>query len=396
MDSAEIYLPGLVPLRRRWLIVALLWVSVVALTYTFVRSSWQWHIRWLTFTSLTSIYALLILRRHLAANHAPHDSALLPTLGYGNGLTIFRALCLCLIAGFSFGDWPPYPLNWVIALTYTIAAIADFFDGFVARITDHVTELGAILDMEYDGLAMVIVTLLAVSFGQLPWWYLLLGFARYFFVFGLWVREQLNLPTYALQPSVHRRIFAGFQMGFMAATIWPIVPVGMATIGGVVFGALTMAGFVRDWFVVIGRINVNSPRYKAIQHTLFILLKQWLPLACRIVIAISMISILNTNSLWRPLFESQNIPLALPLITLFAGLGVIGGVAVSLGIAPRLAALLLVFPVGFDMWIHGTTWFNGFAAAAISVVMVLGPGRFALWPIEERFIGRKAGAKDES
>ena len=57
------------------------------------------------------------------------------------------------------------------------------------------------------------------------------------------MRERRQLPTYALQPSIHRRIFAGFQMGFMAAAIWPIVPVGAATIAGVTFGTLTTIGF---------------------------------------------------------------------------------------------------------------------------------------------------------
>ena len=40
---------------------------------------------------------------------------------------------------------------------YTITDVADFFDGYVARRADHVTELGSVLDMEFDGLGTMIV-----------------------------------------------------------------------------------------------------------------------------------------------------------------------------------------------------------------------------------------------
>ena len=393
MQSAESNRDRLAQLRVRWLLIAILWGIAVALVFILLRPQWQFAERWLLLTTLTSVYCLHVLWIHLPENHPPESNLLLTKMGYGNGLTIFRAICLSLIAGFIFSPWPSGVLAWAIALTYTVAAIADFFDGFVARITHHVTKLGETLDMEYDGLAMLVVTLLAVSFGQLPRWYLLLGFARYFFVFGLWVRTRRDLPTYDLHPSVHRRIFAGFQMGFMAATIWPIVPVGMATIGGVVFGSLTAGGFLRDWFVVIGRIDPSSSRYKSVQQPVFIFFKRWLPLACRMIIPIGMFLILNTSTQWLQLLDAFNLPLAQQLVVVFTALGAVGTVAVAFGIASRLATLLLIVPVGLNMWIHGTTWQNGITATAIALVMVLGPGNFAVWPIEERFIGRKSGER---
>lgn len=397
MHSAEINPVQLRRLHIRWALVALIWTGVLATLFLLLQSAWPFSMRWLVLASATSAYCLSVLWRRLPENHPPDTNLLLPTLGYGNGLTIFRALCLSLIAGFIFGSWPPGRLAWAIALTYTVAAIADFLDGYVARVTRHVTEMGASLDMEYDGLAMVVVTLLAVSFGQLPWWYLLLGFARYFFVAGLWLRERWDMPTCALQPSVHRRIFAGFQMGFMAAAIWPIVPVGMATIGGVVFGSLTAGGFLRDWLVVIGRIDPTSKRYQQRQQRVFVLVKWRLPVLCRIIIVAGMVAIFSQNVPWyRPetwvtLFANSGIPAPEAWASFFVLISLLALLAVALGIAARLATLALVFPVGFTIWTLGVTLISGATLIALLLVMVLGPGYWALWPIEERFVVRRAG-----
>ena len=147
------------------------------------------------------------------ATSAGSVQAVLPTFGWGNRLTLFRGLAISMVAGFLFSPWPNGWLAWLPMLLYTTADIADYLDGYLARITNHATALGERLDMEYDGLGMLIVSLLAVWYGQLPWWYLILGFARYLFVFGLWVRARRGLPSYDLPPSVHRRVFAGLPDG---------------------------------------------------------------------------------------------------------------------------------------------------------------------------------------
>ena len=70
---------------------------------------------------------------------------------------------------------PPEPLAWIIALLYTAASIADWIDGYAARRVDQVTVLGQQLDIEFDGLGVAVVSLLAVRYGQLPIWFLSIG-----------------------------------------------------------------------------------------------------------------------------------------------------------------------------------------------------------------------------
>ncbi|MGB5061590.1 MAG: CDP-alcohol phosphatidyltransferase family protein, partial [Candidatus Promineifilaceae bacterium] len=152
--------------------------------------------RWALLSGLMLAYVLALFWRNLPANHRQGETAVLPTLGLGNSLTLYRGLATALLTGFILSPWPGGFLAWIPAILYMTADIADYLDGYAARVAHHATRLGEILDMEYDGLSVLIVTLLAVWFGQLPLWYLPLGLARYLFVFGLWLRARRGLPIY--------------------------------------------------------------------------------------------------------------------------------------------------------------------------------------------------------
>lgn len=78
----------------------------------------------------------------------------------------------------------------------------DFFDGFVARYTSRETRLGAILDIEFDGLGILIAVGLAIQYGHLPPWYLILGMARQLFILGIWLRRRLGKPVRELPPPI--------------------------------------------------------------------------------------------------------------------------------------------------------------------------------------------------
>ena len=101
--------------------------------------------------------------------------------------------------------------------------VIDFFDGIVARVTRRETRLGEILDMEFDGLGLLIAVALAVQYGKLPPWYLLLGVSRPLFVLGIWLRQRAAKPVYDLPPSDHRRVIAGLHTSFVAAALWPVL-----------------------------------------------------------------------------------------------------------------------------------------------------------------------------
>ena len=375
------------------------WGTAVLLFYFWLRQVWQVGSanRWLGLVVLPLLYCLWVSWDGLPQNKRVGETAVLPTFGWGNRLTLLRGLAISMVAGFLFSPWPMGWLAWLPMLLYTAADIADYLDGYLARITNHATPLGERLDMEYDGLGMLIVSLLAVWYGQLPWWYLSLGLARYLFVFGLWWREKRGLVNQAMSPSVHRRMFAGFQMGFMSAVLWPIMPPEFATIAGTTFAIPTALGFLRDWLVVVGRLKPQSARYIQVQRWLYLFTTKWLPPALRIGLASCIAAIfLALPEVWPPqswvdLFISWGLPLPTAVAILAVVLLLLGGVLVLFGSMGRLAAFWLIFPIGFDMVTRGLTWASGVGLATAVCLMLLGTGPLSRWKPEERFLLRRAG-----
>ncbi|MCA9930299.1 MAG: CDP-alcohol phosphatidyltransferase family protein, partial [Anaerolineales bacterium] len=377
-------------LRQRWWGITAVWLTTLLLLYGRLRQVWAAHAdQWLLLAGFAMVYCLWVVWHGLVENHRSGEQMLLATLGWGNRLTLMRGLVISMVAGFLFSPWPQGALAWLPVLLYTVADVADYLDGYTARVTNHATKLGERLDMEYDGLGMLIVSFLAVWYRQLPWWYLILGLARYLFVLGIWWRQRRGLPIYDLQPSVHRRIFAGFQMGFMSAVLWPILPPDGATIAGTLFAVPTALGFLRDWLVVNGRLDPTHPTYKRTQQWLVTATRRWAPPVLRILLLISMVGMYSTIANWiRPLpwqllLQSWGVPGAPLLAALLGIVGLIGLLMVSVGAVGRLMSLALVFPIGFDIASQGVNWATGVALGCAICLMLLGTGPGSLWPVDE-------------
>lgn len=396
--SSVSQLDTLTHLRWRWGGVAALWLAAWLAGYLSLRPIWPDAARWGLLAAPLLGYGLWVVWRRLPLNHRPGETQLLPTLGLGTGLTLFRGLAVALIAGFLFSPWPAGWLAWLPMLLYTAADIADFLDGYVARRRNHATLLGAQLDMEFDGLGMLVVSLLAVWYGQLPAWYLLLGLARYLFVLGIWWRRRRGLPLHPMPDSTHRRVFAGFQMGFMSAVLWPIVPPAGATIAGTIFAAATAVSFLRDWLVTIGRLNPRSAGYRRARRRLVRLARRTLPPLLRVALLVSAAALAAglprpwPPAAWVALLTGWGLPAPAALAVLATGVLLLGALLVAAGVLGRLTSLLLVFPIGFDIVTQQITWANGIALACVIMLMLLGTGPYSLWQPEERVVLTRMGA----
>lgn len=242
-------------LRLRWVAVACLAACATALAFAGLRALLADALarRWLALSIPVLAYELALLWRYLPRNRA--GERLLPSLGPGTLLTIARGILIAFLAGFLLLPQPTESLVWLPAALYGTAALADYADGTVARLADHVTTLGARLDTEFDALGILIAPLLAVLYGQLPVWYLTVSVARYLFVAGRWLRRRRGLPVSDLPPRRSRRVLAGLQMAFVALALSPAVGTPLTTAGAALVAAPFVAGFVRDWLHVSGRLS---------------------------------------------------------------------------------------------------------------------------------------------
>ncbi|MFN3332700.1 MAG: CDP-alcohol phosphatidyltransferase family protein, partial [Caldilinea sp.] len=255
-------------LRRQWLYVAVIYAAALGAGYWLMLRVWPATdaMQWLALALATMAVQMIVLWWALRFNHHPDGDALFPDLGVANGMTLTRGLLTCLIAGFLFGPIPIGWLAWAPALLYMTERVIDFFDGFVARYTSRETKLGAILDMEFDGLGILIAVSLAIQYEHLPVWYLVLGLGRQLFVLGIWVRQRLNWPVRDLPTSDHRRLIAGFQTGFISIVLWPVWTTEVALFAAWLFAAPLIFSFGRDWLAVSTTIDADCARYQDVRR----------------------------------------------------------------------------------------------------------------------------------
>jgi CDP-diacylglycerol--glycerol-3-phosphate 3-phosphatidyltransferase len=183
------------------------------------------------------------------------EQAPLPGFSAATWITVGRALLVSALAGFLFGPAPGDIVGCIAGALYTLAAIGDGLDGWVARRTGTATRWGAMLDVRVDALGLLIAPLLAVLWGRLPVWYLLLSVAYPLFQAAVWLRGRLGLPTFRdrLRPDPRARFFAGVQMGVVAGALFPVLPRALMWPLATVVMLPTLALFIREWLVLAGR-----------------------------------------------------------------------------------------------------------------------------------------------
>ena len=138
-------------------------------------------------------------------------------------------------------------------MLFAAAAGLDAVDGWIARSTDSESAFGARLDMEVDALTVLFGTLFVVREAFVPAIFLVVGVARYLFVFGIWLRTQRGQPVYELPPSQLRKLLGGLAMSTIWVALLPAVPASVSRPLALVVLAPFVVNFSRDWLAVSGR-----------------------------------------------------------------------------------------------------------------------------------------------
>ncbi|MEZ4683546.1 MAG: CDP-alcohol phosphatidyltransferase family protein [Caldilineaceae bacterium] len=385
-------------LRRRWGMVVLLYAVTWWLTYQLLQSFWFDTLasRWRLGSAGVALLLLTLLWRGLRYNRHTESSRLWPTLGYGNWLSIVRGILLCLLAGFLFLPRPTIALTWLPALLYTADRITDLFDGYLARITQRESKLGAMLDIELDGLGLLVAVVLGVQYGLLPAWYLILAVSRQLFVAGMWLRKRAGLPNRDLPPSDNRRVIAGFQTGFLSVMFWPILVPAVTHLAAILFAIPLIYSFGRDWLVVSHAIDPEAPAYNRVRGGIKSLFESWLPVVARLVAFALFAQLLwsrwQDEALWDVFVVAWSLPTSPWLHIGTIGLAMVAAIFVVTGYLARVAALLLMTFALLLVSVEGLSWQSSGALFVSSVIVAhLGSGRWSYWQPEERWLHTQYG-----
>ena len=384
-------------LQKRWGVIATLYALGLAGLGLFLRVHLPLSqaLLWLGMSGLVGFYILSYLYIHLPDNIPAGELEIVPALGPGAALSLVGGWLIAAMGGFIIIARPQGAVAWLPALLFLGALMADLFDGFLARRSGLATRLGADLDMTLDGLGVLLAAMLAVRWGQWPFWFIIVGLARYLFVWGLAWRRRKGLSVHALEDSVIRRLLAGMQRGFLFVALWPILPAWLTTVTGLAFVIPFLVVFSYDWLVASAVIDDLNPDFRA-------WLRHWQQLAYGpVALAMRLLTVLLLAvTFWQvcahpAAFEAAlGIGLSQPGLSAPIVLGVGGILALLLlaGVTPRLTAMLLYIPLTLILLSEISYWPALLAFYGLTGIILLGPGPYALWQPEARVFTRRLGS----
>ena len=271
----------------------------------------------------------------------------------------------------------------------------DYFDGYVARITRHETRLGEWLDTKIDALGLLVAPVLAIGYGRLPIFYIAVSLTYYLFQFGVWYRQKTGRPVIKLEPHPTKRMIAGFQMGLVALALLPVFSRPAMTIAALIFMTPLLAGFLRDWLVICGYLEINHLQQTRWDHPVDFLITKLLPVFLRFVIGVAGIFFFYQGI--TDVFTGQETVSGTPLL-LFKSyhlhellITVIIALMVAFGFFTRIAALLIsIFLAGvLTTWNSPPGLFFLFSCAA--TLMLTGSGFLSTWQPEDTLLLERQG-----
>ena len=349
---------------------------------------WQGALQWFVQAELVWIFLCYQTMQRLPLNRQTPKEPLYKDLGWANRVTLLRAWLIAAVAGFLFQPWPEGPaLAWLPGVLYLIAAVLDRVDGYVARRTGQSSLLGIELDTISDALGLAIASLLAFNYGQVHWSYLLMGTAYYLFHAGVLWRKSRGLAVYPLPPALHRRTWAGFQMGFLAVVLWPMVYPPLTTLAGFAFMLPAVIGFLIDWLIVSGHINRQADHVDRRFAQLTYFSQAVLQPILRIVVALTLaVSLLDSGL--------PPLPAGSPdlMNNVMVGGFILASVMVLLGIAGRYFSLILITLLSWYYMANPLLPVDYVLFCSTVWLMLLGTGHFSLWTEDDRWLNGYDGA----
>lgn len=219
-------------------------------------------LRWILQAVPVMIYILFTLRRDLSFNRRYHDGQLSATLGAANWVTLARGGLIAVLAGFWLQPWPGRFdssdwAGWLPGIVFITAALGDALDGWVSRLTNNQTLLGIYLDTRIDALGILVASLVAVGYGQLPKYYISAGLAWYLLRLAVWLREKSGRRCGEVKRRRGARVMAGLQMAFLGLVLLPLFTPPLTHVAALLVLIPFLAGFFLDWRMVCHHDNSN-------------------------------------------------------------------------------------------------------------------------------------------
>jgi len=182
-----------------------------------------------------------LLTRGLRTRHAA-------VFGWANAATAVRSTLVGVVTGMIATSFTE-PISVALLVGLSAPALAlDAVDGWLARRTASVSELGARFDLEVD--AFLLLALSVYVARDLGWWVVVIGMLRYAFVAAGWVLPWMRAT---LPPRYWRKVVTAVAGIALVVAASGLLPTWGAVVVVLIALALLLESFGRDVLWLIRR-----------------------------------------------------------------------------------------------------------------------------------------------
>ncbi len=183
-------------------------------------------------------------------------------MNIANQLTIIRvvAIPLYLFVLYINKDWS----NILATIIFIFAGVSDFFDGYIARKYNMITDFGKILDPIADKILVTAALIALIDLDRLAWWVAVIILARDFAMEAL--RNLAASKGVIIPASIWGKLKTGFQMFAIGMISFKNVWLGLnwyilghiAMYIGLGLSIYSAFLYYRDYFKIINQETSNQ------------------------------------------------------------------------------------------------------------------------------------------
>lgn len=161
--------------------------------------------------------------------------------GWANTATALRSTLVGLVTGIVATSFTE-PISVALLVGLSAPALAlDAVDGWLARRTASVSELGARFDLEVDAFLLLVLSVYVAR--ELGWWVIVIGMLRYAFVAAGWVLPWMGRT---LPPRYWRKVVTAVAGIALVIAASAVLPTWGSVVVVLVALALLLESFGRD------------------------------------------------------------------------------------------------------------------------------------------------------
>lgn len=365
-------------LSRTWLIAVV--IATMTLAGVAQLLSWQWAPdavgRWAIIAGLAVFYELRIFKQIIPLMHRSGETTLLTHVGPGMALTLLAGLSYALLAGFLMVTPPAGWLGWLPAGLITVAVLADTVDGPISRQRNEMTVGGRHLSREFRALGTLVATAVAIHYGKLDSWFLIIGIMDYLALFSMSWLARKNKPLHAPPPPRQRHLLQVLYLAALSVALWPVVTWAYAMTLSILFGLPYFLIAIRDWFILTGLLNPDQSHYQQVARAVHRALTGWLALAIRLIAAMAAITLLADMLFHFDVYAAAFGGALTPGLLL--GLLVVATPFLLLGVRARIAAFFSIVVFSGVMLVLGQSAPVLIGLITSGLTLILGQGGMAI------------------